>query len=62
MATRAEVQALGIVLSDAVLNTTGFQPSTQTCNEFAMKILAEAKVAREEIVFRIGDTRAENTG
>ena len=47
MATKEQVSNFGVVLGDLVQTRTGFRPSVQVCNEFSMRILAEAGAAGE---------------
>jgi len=49
MATKEDVEIFGMVLSEAVFRLTGFGPSKQVSNEFAQRILAEAKMVGYDI-------------
>ena len=56
MATKDQVENFGVVLGDLVEKRVLFRPSVALCNEFAMKILAEARQAGE---IWVGDADAE---
>lgn len=57
MATKDQVANFGVVLGDLVQQRTTFRPSVTLCNEFAMKVLAEARQAGE--ISWVGDPDAE---
>lgn len=57
MATKKDIEAFGMVLAEVVLRASGYEPSTQVCNEFAGRIMAEARQAGDEIqVFTVRST------
>lgn len=43
MPTKDEIAIVGMVVSEMMFRWSGFGPSRQLCDEFASKVMAEAK-------------------